>query len=104
MTVYQALAGTGVVRFNNFGQIIFVSGIAIVGDIGTILRLNGRLIAESQLYLPIQSGDTVGLELILTGAGAVIPRSIQDAGTALPYNLQLENNYDLITDDSEDDL
>ncbi|WP_188996615.1 hypothetical protein [Paenibacillus nasutitermitis] len=102
MSVYQALAATGVVQFNRNGQIAFVNGVAVAGDVGTIVSLNGRRIPPSLFYLPVQAGDSVGLDLILTGSGTVIPRTLPDTPYALPYNLEIVNNYDHITDDPQD--
>lgn len=64
MAIYQALAETGVVRFNFNGQIISVSGVPIGGNISYRLQLNGRSIPASLLNFPVQRYDSVALELI----------------------------------------
>ncbi|GBF75203.1 hypothetical protein PA598K_03592 [Paenibacillus sp. 598K] len=63
MTVYQALLETGVVQFSFGGQIVSVSGVFISNAIRYTIRLNGRPLPPNQLYLPLQPGDAVGLEL-----------------------------------------
>ncbi|MEV5029376.1 hypothetical protein [Paenibacillus sp. LPE1-1-1.1] len=63
LTIYQALAETGVVRFNFNGQIISVSGIPIGGNISYQLQLNGRVIPASLLNFPLQRNDSVALQL-----------------------------------------
>ena len=63
MTVYQALVETGVVQIGFNGQIVAVNGIYITNDIRYTLRLNGRPLPSNQLYIPLQPGDAVGLEL-----------------------------------------
>lgn len=65
MNIGQALASTGVVRFNVNGRIISVNGIVIAGNVEVILRLNGRPIPQTLLNLPIQSRDVVGLEVFV---------------------------------------
>ncbi|MBP3967405.1 hypothetical protein [Paenibacillus lignilyticus] len=90
MTLAQALAGTGVVRFGNNGRIISVNGVATVGSVDTILRLNGRRIPESLLYLPVQFNDTVGLELTVSPFGG--PRGDDEHFGLHPD--QIENNYE----------
>ncbi|WP_187768106.1 hypothetical protein [Paenibacillus sp. PL91] len=64
LSIYQALAETGVVRFNFNGQIVSVSGIPIGGNISYRLLLNGRIIPATLLNFPVQRNDSVALELI----------------------------------------
>ncbi|MCF2941139.1 hypothetical protein L1N85_22465, partial [Paenibacillus alkaliterrae] len=64
MTIYLALAGTGVVRFNQYGQIISVSGIPVGGNIRYQLLLNGLIIPSTLFNFPVQRYDSVALELI----------------------------------------
>ncbi|WP_424767040.1 hypothetical protein [Paenibacillus sp. sgz302251] len=64
LSIYQALAATGVVRFNWNGQIISVSGIPIGANISYQLQLNGRIIPPSLLSFPVQRNDAVTLQLI----------------------------------------
>ncbi|MGM0883587.1 MAG: hypothetical protein ACQEXQ_21450 [Bacillota bacterium] len=64
LTIYQALAGTGVVRFTFNGQIASVSGVPIGGNISYQLQLNGRVIPPSLLNYPVQRNDSVTLQLI----------------------------------------
>ncbi|WP_171056460.1 hypothetical protein [Paenibacillus sinopodophylli] len=64
LTIYQALAETGAVRFNFNGQIISVSGVPIGGNISYQLQLNGRVIPASLLSFPVQRNDSVALVLI----------------------------------------
>ncbi|NBC73172.1 hypothetical protein GT003_29780 [Paenibacillus sacheonensis] len=87
MSVGQALISTGVVRISNNGRIISVSGVAVTGSVEAILRLNGRPIPHTLLNLPIQNGDSVGLELIVR----VLRGEEQDA---LPLSGQVENNFE----------
>ncbi|NBD27548.1 hypothetical protein [Paenibacillus glycinis] len=87
MNVGQALASTGVVRFGNNGRIISVNGVVIAGNVDLVLRLNGRPIPQTLLYLPVHRGDSVGLELFVTG-----PRSNDPDAPAFPG--QVENNFD----------
>jgi hypothetical protein len=64
LSIYQALAETGVVRFNFNGQIVSVSGIPIGGNISYRLLLNGRIIPATLLSFPVHRNDSVALELI----------------------------------------
>lgn len=65
MTIFQALQETGVVRFDWRGQIVSVSGVYVGQGSGVdvILRLNGRPISTNFLFVPVQRGDAIGLEL-----------------------------------------
>lgn len=63
LTIYQALAETGAVRFNNSGQIVSVSGVSVIGNVDYLLRLNGRQIPSTLLNFPVQPNDAVALEL-----------------------------------------
>lgn len=92
MNVAQALASTGVVRINNNGRIISVNGVVVAGSTDTILRLNGRRIPESLIFIPIQSGDTVGLELFVGPIGT--PRNDEDGFQ--PYPEVIENNLEAL--------
>ncbi|MGO4548659.1 hypothetical protein AB4Z29_28105 [Paenibacillus sp. 2TAB23] len=64
LTIYQALAETGAVRFNFNGQIVSVSGVPIGGRTTYQLQLNGRVIPASLLSFPVQRNDSVALVLI----------------------------------------
>ncbi|WP_200930722.1 hypothetical protein, partial [Bacillus sp. FJAT-28004] len=66
LTIYQALAETGVVRFSFNGQITSVSGVPIGGNTSYRLVLNGREIPASFLSFPLQRYDSVALELFLS--------------------------------------
>ncbi len=87
MSIGQALALTGVVRFSNNGRIISVNGVFIAGNVDTILRLNGRPIPQTLLYLPVHRGDVVGLQLVVTG-----PRGEEEYAPLLAE--QVENNFE----------
>ncbi|OBZ10969.1 hypothetical protein [Bacillus sp. FJAT-26390] len=67
LSIYQALAETGVVRFNFNGQIVSVSGIPISGNISYRLLLNGRIIPATLLSFPVQRNDSIALELVYNG-------------------------------------
>ncbi|MUT68856.1 hypothetical protein [Paenibacillus sp. NEAU-GSW1] len=69
MTIAQALAETGVIRFTFSGQIASVSGIPIGGPIQYTLRLNGRVIPFTLLSFPLQRNDSVTLELHFLPSG-----------------------------------
>ncbi|MGO4694628.1 hypothetical protein AB4Z50_10135, partial [Paenibacillus sp. 2TAB26] len=66
LTIYQALAETGVVSFSFNGQINSVSGVPIGGNTSYQLILNGRVIPASLLSFPLQRNDSVALELFLS--------------------------------------
>ena len=87
MSIGQTLAASGVVRFSPNGRIVFVNGVAIGGPVNVIVRLNGRPIPQTLLTFPVQSGDTVELELIVTG-----PRV--DEFSSHPLASRVENNFD----------
>lgn len=92
MNIAQALSSTGVVRINNNGRIVSVNGVVITGSVDTILRLNGRRIPESLLYFPVQSGESVGLELFVGPIGT--PRNDDDSFQ--PYPEVIENNLEAL--------
>ncbi|WP_090639073.1 hypothetical protein [Paenibacillus sp. UNC496MF] len=85
MNVGQALASTRIVRFANNGRIIAVDGVVIAGNVEVIVRLNGRPIPQTLLFLPVRAGDFVGLELFVRG-----PRADE---AAFDYASQVENNF-----------
>jgi hypothetical protein len=64
LSIYQALAETGVVRFNFNGQIVSVSNVPIRGNTSYRLLLNGRIIPSTLLSFPVQRNDSVAIELI----------------------------------------
>jgi len=66
LTIYHALAETGVVSFSFNGQISSVSGVPIGGNTSYQLVLNGRVIPASMLSFPLQRNDSVALELFLS--------------------------------------
>ncbi|WP_052350664.1 hypothetical protein [Paenibacillus gorillae] len=69
LSIFQALAATGVVQFSFNGEIESVSGIPIGGPIGYVLRLNGRIIPATLLNFPLQLNDSVTLELQYAPSG-----------------------------------
>ncbi|MBB3112627.1 hypothetical protein FHS18_004728 [Paenibacillus phyllosphaerae] len=81
ITIYQALASTGNVRFGPSGQVIAVDGVAIGGGVNYALLLNGRRIPHSLINFPLQPNDVVALELFLSGVG---PR--EDEATAPAFH------------------
>ena len=89
MSVAQALAATGVVRFDNNGFIIAVNGIPVTGNVNVIVRLNGSQIPQTLLTFPVQNNDTVGLDLVITGPRSRESETLQLLG-------QVENNYELL--------
>jgi len=64
MTIFDALASTGVIQLAPDGQIVLVSGVVIGGKVNYMLRFNGRVIPTSMVNFAIQPNDTVGVELI----------------------------------------
>jgi hypothetical protein len=100
MTIYQALAATGAVRFRPNGRIAAVDGVVVTGNIDAIVRLNGRRIPESRLNLPVQRGDTIGLELVVRGAG--IPREDEEFEADTQRTDEIESNYELIEQNAEE--
>ncbi|MBD2847842.1 hypothetical protein IDH44_21825 [Paenibacillus sp. IB182496] len=64
LTVAEALAFTGAVRFGPSGNIVSVGGVFVGGNqVPYALRLNGRTVPLSLLYAPLQPGDTVEIQL-----------------------------------------
>jgi hypothetical protein len=102
ISIYQALVSTGNVRFGFNGRIVAVNGVIIADGIDTILRLNGRFIPESLIYLPLQIRDTVSLDIILIGRETVIPRNEADDANAFLQE-HVVNNYDLLQQQPEED-
>ncbi|MFX3631313.1 MAG: hypothetical protein ACE3L7_18615 [Candidatus Pristimantibacillus sp.] len=90
ITIYQALAQTGVIRFTFNGQISSVNGIPIGGPISYILRLNGRVIPSTLLNFPLQRNDTVQLELIFSPSSRPEDDQLADISdiSQLEYNHQ----------------
>jgi len=71
ITIRQALASTGIVTFGPLGFIYSVAGIPITGGVNVRLRYNGRVIPQTLLSLPADSGSWIGLELYYALADAI---------------------------------
>lgn len=76
LTISQALASTGAIRFNDSGQIAGFYDIPIGGDIDCELALNSRSIPSTLLSFPIQPDDFVSLTLVYNPAPRIA--SVQD--------------------------
>ncbi|MFD2115368.1 hypothetical protein ACFSTH_09730 [Paenibacillus yanchengensis] len=64
MSIYDALASTGIVAFTNNYQIAAIAGIPIGGTITYQLSLNGRVIPTTMLNYPVNAYDTIELRLV----------------------------------------
>ncbi|WP_274648929.1 hypothetical protein [Paenibacillus humicola] len=103
ITIYQALAATGVVRFGFGGRIVAVDGVFITGNIDVILRLNGRRIPQTFLFYPLQPRDTVSLELVVRGPGFPREDEFEDMAAEQQFQDSFEYHPDAQQQNVDDD-
>ncbi|MFF2093241.1 hypothetical protein [Paenibacillus sp. NPDC058174] len=101
LSIFQALAATGVVQFSFNGDIESVSGIPIGGPIGYVLRLNGRIIPTTLLNFPLQLNDSVTLELQYAPSGRPDDEELADISDVSLSSVKKKKSNQAVYDEGD---